>query len=160
MYVHYKLYAVCMYTSKRFVGLEMLNTLSMWGHTWLQSAVLFFLAVIPSIIPSIFPHEWKHKCNHHHGCSQPLSGLEINQAVKHSNRLCDASSGRFIRFYKLIQLKQPTQECIRMELRLCESTDDLFLSHWEKSTQRHFVWMQILRLHLLLLPFLFIIFIS
>lgn len=116
----------------------MLNTLSMWGHTLVYSA---FLPGSNSQHHSIhLCPEWKCKCNHHRGCSQPLSGLQINQAVKHSSRLCDASSRTFIRFYKLIQLKQPTQEHIRMELQLCESTDDLFLSRGEQKRQNKTFW--------------------
>lgn len=92
--------------------------------------------------------EWKHKRNHHHGCSQPLSGLEINQAVKHSNRLCDASSGTFIRFYKLIQLKQPLRSALGWSSD-CVKALMIYSSVTGKRahSKRHFVWMQILRLH-------------
>lgn len=72
------------------------------GHTLVYSA---FLPGSNSQHHSIhLCPEWKRKCNHHRGCSQPLSGLQINQAAKHSSRLCDASSRTFIRFHKLIQL--------------------------------------------------------
>lgn len=49
------------------------------------------------------------------------------QSSCESLRMWDAAARTFIRFSKLIQLKQPTQEHIRTEVQLCESTDELFL---------------------------------
>lgn len=60
-----------------------------------------------------------------------------DQSSCESLRMWDAASRTFIRFYKLIQLKQPTQEHIRTEVQLCESTDELFPMNKSKGRTRH-----------------------
>lgn len=82
-----------------------------------------------------------------------------DQSSCDSLRMGAAASRTFIRFYKLIQLKQLTQEHIRMEVQLCKSTDELFLMSKGKDRKRHFMHMQSTA-SLLWLPFFFISFYS